>query len=53
MENKQVYGIVYLIINKVNGKMYVGQTTQKLNNRWGRHKIDAKKNINRIFAKIG
>src|SRR3989338_1251532 len=42
MVNKQVYGIIYLIINKVNGKMYVGQTTQKLNKRWNGHITAAK-----------
>lgn len=27
--NLEVYGIIYKITNKVNGKMYIGQTTQK------------------------
>lgn len=31
------YGIVYLVINRINGKRYVGQTTQSLNMRWSQH----------------
>ena len=30
-------GIIYLIINKVNGHKYVGQTTQGMNKRWAQH----------------
>jgi group I intron endonuclease len=32
-----VYGLVYLIRNTVNGKLYVGQTTQRLARRWRDH----------------
>ena len=32
-----MYGIIYLLTNKVNGKIYVGQTIQKLNKRWRGH----------------
>ena len=28
---------VYKIVNKINGKIYVGQTTEKLNQRFSRH----------------
>ena len=33
--NKNRKGIIYVHINKINGKAYVGQTTQTLSNRWG------------------
>lgn len=31
------YGIVYLITNKVSGKMYVGQTIKTISQRWKQH----------------
>lgn len=34
--------IIYCIINKVNGKRYVGQTSQKLCRRWGTHLCNTK-----------
>lgn len=30
--------LVYLVTNKINGKQYVGQTSQSLQKRWNRHK---------------
>ncbi len=30
-------GLVYLIVNRVNGKRYVGKTVQTLSGRWKRH----------------
>lgn len=30
-------GTIYLIINKVNGHKYIGQTTQGMNKRWKQH----------------
>lgn len=32
-----MYGIVYLVTNKVNGKQYVGMTSQNLEDRWYYH----------------
>ena len=31
------YGIIYKITNKVNGKVYIGQTTKSLKKRWTEH----------------
>lgn len=36
-------GIIYKITNKINGKVYIGQTIQSLKDRWYRH--CAKKNL--------
>lgn len=33
----EVFGVVYLIFNKVNGKMYVGQTIKTVNHRFKEH----------------
>lgn len=30
-------GIIYIIKNNINGKVYIGQTIQKLKDRWYRH----------------
>ena len=37
--------IIYKITNKQNGKMYIGQTINSLENRWKRHQSDALNNI--------
>lgn len=42
MTNNNLYGIIYLITNKVNDKKYIGQTTTSLKNRWLEHIYDAK-----------
>ena len=34
--------IVYKIKNKINGKLYIGQTTQSLSQRWSQHKYNSK-----------
>ena len=34
---------IYLVTNKVNGKLYVGQTIQVLKKRWSSHGSDAKR----------
>ncbi|MBR0262166.1 MAG: GIY-YIG nuclease family protein [Selenomonadaceae bacterium] len=31
------FGVVYLIINLINGKKYVGQTVQPLRKRFNKH----------------
>jgi group I intron endonuclease len=37
-----VYGRVYLLTNKENGMVYVGQTTNTVDRRWTQHRCDAK-----------
>lgn len=49
---------VYLITNKENGKLYVGETIQSLHNRWKGHKCDAKRyrgplHLTHAFRKYG
>lgn len=34
---------IYKITNKINNKIYIGQTTQPLNSRWTQHKAKAKR----------
>ena len=33
-------GFIYKIVNNINSKIYIGQTTQSLNARWSGHKHD-------------
>lgn len=37
VKNDTPYGVVYFITNQVNGKGYVGQTTDSVNRRWKAH----------------
>ena len=53
-------GIIYKIENKINGKVYIGQTVQSLNNRWYRHcqlnglsKSESNMHIKRAILKYG
>lgn len=36
-------GTIYLIINRINGHKYVGQTTQTMNKQWKQHIEDSKR----------
>lgn len=36
-----MFGTIYKIRNLINGKLYVGQTTSRLSERWSQHKCDA------------
>lgn len=43
--------IVYLVINKANGKRYVGQTQRSLSQRWSRHLTAARRGNPSFLAK--
>lgn len=49
METKQFF--VYKITNKVNGKVYIGITTQTLKNRWKAHIRDAENSNSRLICR--
>lgn len=36
-EEIKPYGVIYFILNKINGKYYVGQTVRKVQERWINH----------------
>lgn len=38
-----MFGHIYKITNKVNGKAYVGKTTDTVQVRWGEHLKDSKR----------
>lgn len=42
------YGIVYLVTNNSNGKLYVGQTTQSVESRWRKHVSNSNHHRNRM-----
>lgn len=48
-----IYGVVYLIINMVNGKKYVGQTTQPLKKRFNQHAKSKKTHLGNAIRKYG
>lgn len=37
MSNPRTFGYVYLVRNSVNGKVYIGKTTQAIRTRWVQH----------------
>jgi group I intron endonuclease len=45
-----VYGVVYKITNKVNGKFYIGQTITSFGSRWSKHKQDARNGAGWVMA---
>lgn len=49
MENKP-YGIIYMIVNLVNGKKYIGQTTKKLSTRFRGHISNSRTNKNMAIS---
>lgn len=50
MEDKKVFGIVYLILNNINRKKYVGQTIKPLTIRWSNH-VSASRDPQQYFAR--
>lgn len=49
-----MFGIIYVITNNINNKVYVGQTWQSMNNRFSQHKRDGKcLKLHRAFEKYG
>lgn len=50
-----MFGIIYKIVNKINGKLYVGQTWDTLKHRFNNHKYGNKQciKLSRAIAKYG
>jgi group I intron endonuclease len=42
-KNQDILGRIYIIINKINNKVYIGQTISTLSERWSQHKCDSKR----------
>ena len=40
MEDKEIYGYIYLITNLINKKQYVGQTVQTIEQRFKEHRYN-------------
>ncbi len=52
MDKKKIYGVIYLIINLINGKKYVGQTIKKVGYRFNEH-ANAKSLLGEDIRKYG
>lgn len=50
-KSKEIYGEVYKIINKANGKLYVGQTIQGIHARFLRHLQDARNGVDTVLCR--
>lgn len=55
LSKKEVYGVIYVIENKINGKKYVGQTVQSLKRRFQQHTSTYSKSTHlaRAISKYG
>ncbi len=51
----EIYGRIYKITNKINGKCYVGQTSQAVERRWNEHKTKTNRQypLTRAILKYG
>jgi hypothetical protein len=45
-------GLIYKIENKLNGKIYIGQTITSLSERWSGHKCDSKRRNTPLYASM-
>lgn len=43
--HRRPFGVVYLILNSVNGAVYVGQTTRRLAGRWNYHRYCLRRDV--------
>jgi len=49
VELLEKYGLIYKIINLINGKIYIGQTVKTLKKRWNEHKHDAHNKKRKLY----
>jgi len=48
-QEQEPYGIIYVIINVINGKVYIGQTTKNFKKYWEGHKKDSGKGVRKYL----
>lgn len=53
MEDKEIYGRIYLITNLINRKQYVGQTVKSIKHRFKQHCKISKSYISKAIKKYG
>lgn len=50
-KRQDIYGVIYKITNKINGKLYVGQTVQGARVRFLRHLLDARNGVDTVLCR--